>query len=80
MPFYIIKTIKLLRKAKYIFFSHGRLDVLPIKFSSHTTIILAWHGTPIKTINLNLEKTYAYSKWNRIFDLKLEFNSGVYEY
>jgi len=77
LPFYSIKTIKLLRKAKYIFFSHGRLDILPIKFSSPTTIILTWHGTPIKKINQNLEKTYAYSKWNRIFKLKLEFNEYV---
>jgi CDP-glycerol glycerophosphotransferase len=77
IPFYSIKTIKLLRKAKYIFSSHGRLDIPPIKFSSLTTFILTWHGTPIKTINLNLEKTYAYSKWNRIFKLKLEFNEYV---
>jgi len=77
LPFYSIKTIKLLRQAKYIFLSHGRLDILPIKFSSSTTIILTWHGTPIKRINLNLEKTYAYSKWNRIFKLKLEFNEYV---
>ena len=77
LPFYSIKTIKLLRKAKYIFLSHGRLDILPIKFSSLTKIILTWHGTPIKIINLKLEKTYAYSKWNRIFKLKLEFNEYV---
>jgi len=77
LPFYSIKTLKLLRKAKYIFLSHGRSDILPIKFSSRTTIILAWHGTPIKIINLNLENTYAYSKWNRIFKLKSEFNEYV---
>ncbi|MFX0048770.1 MAG: CDP-glycerol glycerophosphotransferase family protein [Candidatus Hermodarchaeota archaeon] len=77
LPFYSIKSIKLLRKAKYIFFSHGRLDTLPIKFSSSSTIILTWHGTPIKQINLYLEKSYAYSKWNRIFKLKLEFNEYV---
>jgi CDP-glycerol glycerophosphotransferase len=77
LPFYSINTIKLLRKAKYIFLSHGRLDILPIKISSHTTIILTWHGTPIKMINQNLEETYAYSKWNRIFKLKLEFNEYV---
>lgn len=77
LPFYSIKTIKLLRKAKCIFLSHGRSDILPIEFSSRTIIILAWHGTPIKIINLNLEKTYAYSKWNRIFKLNLEFNEYV---
>ncbi len=77
IPFYSIKTIKLLRRANYIFLSHGYPDILPIKLSSSTKIILTWHGTPIKKINLDLEKTYAYSKWNRIFKLKLEFNEFV---
>jgi len=77
VPFYNINTIKLLRRAKYIFSSHGRMDIPPIRFSSPTTFILTWHGTPIKAINLNLEKTYAYSKWNQIFKLKLEFNEYV---
>ncbi|MFX0138049.1 MAG: CDP-glycerol glycerophosphotransferase family protein, partial [Candidatus Hodarchaeota archaeon] len=77
LPFYSIKTIKLLRKAKFIFLSHGYLDIIPIKFSSNTKVILTWHGTPIKKINLNLKNTYAYSKWNRIFKLNLEFNEYV---
>lgn len=77
LPFYSLKTLKLLRKAKYIFSSHGRLDIPPIKLSSFTTVVLAWHGTPIKKINLNLAKSYAYSKWNHIFKLNLEYNEYV---
>ncbi len=72
LPFYNLKTIRLLRKAKYIFLSHGYLDVLPIEFSSKTTVILTWHGTPIKKINLGLTDSYLYSKWGDIFRLKLK--------
>ena len=43
-----ILTIKLLRRARYIFITHGVYDLLPIEFSPKTTIILTWHGTPIK--------------------------------
>ena len=70
-----IITIKLLRKAKFIFFTHGIYDVLPIEFSPKTTIILTWHGTPIKKIifDENLE-FLAYTKWAQFLRLKLRYN------
>ena len=37
-----------LRKARYIFITHGMGDVLPIKFSKKTKLIFTWHGNPIK--------------------------------
>jgi len=37
-----------LRKARYIFITHGMGDVLPIKVSKKTKLIFTWHGNPIK--------------------------------
>ena len=75
--FFSFATIKLLRKAKFIFISHGIEDVLPIKFSSKTKIILTWHGTALKKINQGLENSYTYSKWGDIFRLNLKYNQFV---
>jgi len=57
-----IGAIKLLRRAKYIFTTHGVFDVLPINFSPETTFVCTWHGVqnkrnsslhgPTKFINL----------------------------
>jgi len=74
---YDLEAIRLLRKAKFIFITHGYVDILPIEFSSDTCIILTWHGTPIKILHRNMEKSYAYSKWADIFHLKLKFNQYV---
>ncbi len=76
-PFFSFTTIKLLRKAKYIFISHGLEDVLPIKFSPKTTILFTWHGTPIKIIDKDFEKSYIYSKWSDIFRLKLKHDQYI---
>ena len=63
-------AIKLLRKAKFIFLTHGVYDVLPIDFSTKTTIIMTWHGTVIKDITEDFDATYAYKKWVRYLKLK----------
>lgn len=77
ISFYSLTTIKLLRKAKYIFISHGLGDILPIKFSPKTKVILTWHGTPIKKINIDLDKSYIYSKWGDIFRLRFKHNQFI---
>lgn len=71
IPFWNINTMRLLRHAKYIFMTHGFIDVMTIEFSPKTTVFLTWHGTPIKKINTSVENSYRYRKWNRIFRLKL---------
>ena len=44
-------TIKYLRKARFIFLTHGIYDILPIEFSSNTTVVLIWHGVLNKRNN-----------------------------
>jgi len=65
-----LKAIKLLKKARYIFLTHGIYDVLPIDFSPKTTIIMTWHGTVIKDITEDFDATYSYKKWVRYLRLK----------
>jgi CDP-glycerol glycerophosphotransferase len=65
-----LDAIKLLRKAKFIFLTHGVYDVLPIDFSPKTEIIMTWHGTVIKDITEDFDATYSYKKWVRILKLK----------
>jgi len=43
-----ISAIKLLRRAKYIFTTHGIFDVLPINFSPDTIFVCTWHGVQNK--------------------------------
>jgi len=73
-----ILTIKMLRQAKYIFITHGVYDLLPIKFSPKTTIILAWHGTPIKKIIFDEDLEFlVYKKWGRYFKLHLRYDDYI---
>jgi CDP-glycerol glycerophosphotransferase len=65
-----LNAIKLLRKARFIFLTHGVYDVLPIDFSPKTEIIMTWHGTVIKDITEDFDATYSYKKWVRILKLK----------
>ena len=65
-----LEAIKLLKKARYIFLTHGVYDVLPIDFSPKTTIIMTWHGTVIKDITEDFDATYSYKKWVRYLRLK----------
>jgi len=71
-------AIRLLRKAKFIFITHGIYDLLPIEISPNTTVILTWHGTPIKKIVLDQkDKYYLYTKWGHIFKLKLRYDQYI---
>jgi len=74
---YSLEAIRLLRKAKFIFITHNYEDILPIKFSSKTKIILTWHGFPIKNIEINMRKNFIYNGWGDIFHLKLKNNDYV---
>jgi len=65
-----LDAIKLLRKARFIFLTHGVYDVLSIDFSPETEIIMTWHGTVIKDITEDFDATYSYKKWVRILKLK----------
>ena len=65
-----LEAVKLLRKAKFIFLTHGVYDVLPIDFSPQTKIIMTWHGTVIKDITENFESTYSYKRWVNFLKLK----------
>jgi len=51
-----LKAFFKLRSARCIFITHGEGDILPIKYSPNTTIILAWHGSPIKKIAFDAPK------------------------
>jgi CDP-glycerol glycerophosphotransferase len=75
LPQFSLRTIKTLRKAKYIFLTHGYYDVLPIDFSPKTKIILTWHGVPIK--KLHRADTLIFSKWADIFRLNLKYHQYV---
>ncbi len=72
-----IKAIKYLRRAKFIFLTHGYVDVMPIKFALKTAVFLTWHGTPIKIINKELDDSYIYQKWGDIFKIQLRFDQYV---
>jgi len=65
-----INAIRLLRRSRYVFLTHGIYDVLPIDFSPKTKIIMTFHGTVIKDITEDFEKTYVYKKWVDILKLK----------
>ena len=69
---YDLKAIKLLRSANYIFMSHGLVDVLPIKFSPKTTVILTWHGTPLKNIDVRIKRD---NRAGYLFHLNLKYNN-----
>ena len=74
LPHFSLETIKTLRRAKYIFLTHGYPDILPIEFSPKTKIILTWHGIPIKKLRRD---KLIYSKWSDIFKLDLKYHQYV---
>ena len=77
---YTLKAIKLLRRAKAVFVTHGFVDVLPIDFSPKTLFIQTWHGGDIKIIGSSpyFDK-YIYSKWTRLLRVKLR-NHQLYDF
>jgi len=50
---YTFKAFSKLRKARCVFITHGKGDVLPIKFSKKTKLIFTWHGNPIKKVGFD---------------------------
>ncbi len=74
---YSFKAIKLLRTAKFIFMTHGHMDLLPIRFSPKTTKILTFHGSPIKRVDINIKNDFVYNGWGDYFRLKLKNNQYI---
>ena len=67
-----IEAVRLLRKARAVFVSHGYEDILPIKFSPRSVTIQTWHGGDIKIIGNHPYYTkYIYSKWTTLLRAKL---------
>jgi len=50
---FTFKAFSKLRKARCVFITHGKGDVLPIKFSKKTKLIYTWHGNPIKKVGFD---------------------------
>ena len=50
---FTFKALSKLRKARCVFITHGKGDVLPIKFSKKTKLIFTWHGNPIKKVGFD---------------------------
>ena len=50
---FTFKAFSKLRKARCVFLTHGKGDVLPIKFSKKTKLIYTWHGNPIKKVGFD---------------------------
>ena len=50
---FTFKALSKLRKARCVFMTHGKGDVLPIKFSKKTKLIFTYHGNPIKKVGFD---------------------------
>ncbi len=75
---YSLKAIKMLRKARAVFITHGTIDILPIKYSPRTVHVQTWHGADIKIIGTNpYAAKYIYSKWAKLLRLKLRDHEYV---
>jgi len=75
---YSLEAIKILKKARFVFVTHGLSDIIPIRFSPKTTFIETWHGILMKKY-VNIYDTLEYSKWAKILRLKIE-NDNIYDY
>ncbi|MFX1393998.1 MAG: CDP-glycerol glycerophosphotransferase family protein [Promethearchaeota archaeon] len=54
----IIKPVKILKAAKYIFITHGFGDVLLVDFSPDTTVVHLDHGSALKLIGYGLKTSF----------------------
>ena len=54
----IVKPVKILKAAKYIFITHGFGDVLLVDFSPDTTVVHLDHGSALKLIGLGLKTSF----------------------
>ncbi len=73
-----LKSIKILRKAKYIFVTHGLTDILPIRFSPQTIVVQTWHGVQNKR-NRTEGEYIPYPKLTKLLRFKIR-NNDVYNY
>ena len=75
---YSLKAIKMLRKARAVFVTHGTTDILPIKFSPRTVHVQTWHGGDIKLIGSNpYAAKFIYTKKAQLLRLKLRDHEYV---
>ena len=65
-----LNAIKYLRKARFIFITHGIHDILPIEFAPDTKIISMWHGALNKR-NITEHGPLYFSKLARFFKLHI---------
>ena len=69
---YSLDAIKILRKARVIFVTHGYFDILPVKLSPRTIAIQTWHGADIKIIGKHpYMSKYIKSKKSTLAGVKL---------
>ncbi|MFX0186739.1 MAG: CDP-glycerol glycerophosphotransferase family protein [Candidatus Hodarchaeota archaeon] len=54
----IVKPVKFLKRAKYIFITHGFGDVLLVDFSPDTTVVHLDHGSALKLIGYGLKASF----------------------
>ncbi len=67
-----LKSLKILRKSRAIFISHGFGDILPFKKAPRTVVIQTWHGGDLKIIGGHpYYSKFFYSKKARLLGLKL---------
>jgi CDP-glycerol glycerophosphotransferase len=75
-----LEAIKLLRKARAVFVSHGYEDILPIKFSPKSLVIYTGHGGGIKIKGKSpYHQKYLNSKWAKVLRVKLR-DDDIYSY
>ena len=71
---YSLDAIRMLRKARAVFVSHGWGDILPIKFPPRTAVIQTWHGGFIKIKGKHpYISKYINSKWTALTRLKIRY-------
>ncbi len=70
------KAIKILRKARFIFVTHGITDVLPIRLSPKTIFVETWHGVQNKR-NRTEGEDYIYPRLTKILRLKTRNNDII---
>ncbi|MHA1147601.1 MAG: CDP-glycerol glycerophosphotransferase family protein [Promethearchaeota archaeon] len=73
-----IESINILRKAHFIFTTHGITDILPIRFSPQTIFVETWHGVQNKKNRTEGEMYYS-PKLSKLLGLKTR-NKDVIDY
>jgi len=69
-----LEAIKLLRRARAVFVSHGWNDVLPVRLPPRTVAVQTWHGGFIKIKGKNpYFNRYINSKWTAVTRTKIRY-------